>query len=93
MECSIRLSATHHPLCSDLHPSLPDGVHGIFFFKRLKLTRVRIKLMTSEYRSFDFWAMREAMRLVSLCMMGLAPPMVANIDGEKDPCSISTILS
>ena len=28
LECSIRLSATHHPLCSDLHPSLPDGVHG-----------------------------------------------------------------
>ena len=31
LECSIRLSATHHPLCSDLHPSLPDGVHGPFY--------------------------------------------------------------
>ena len=26
LECSIWLSATH-PLCSDLHPLLPDGVH------------------------------------------------------------------
>ena len=23
--------ATHHPLFSDLHPSLPDGVHGPFY--------------------------------------------------------------
>ena len=31
LECSIRLSANQHPLCSDLHPSLPDGVHSPFF--------------------------------------------------------------
>ena len=49
--------------------------------------------MTSEYPSFDFWAMREAMRLMSLCLIGLAPPVVANINGEKDPCSMSTNLS
>ena len=30
-KCSIRLSATHRPLCSDPHPSLPDGVHGPFY--------------------------------------------------------------
>ena len=30
LECSIWLSATHHPLSSDLHPTLPDGVHGLF---------------------------------------------------------------
>ena len=29
-KCSIRLSATHRPLCSDPHPSLTDGVHGPF---------------------------------------------------------------
>ena len=68
-------------------------MHKIARFKRLKLTRVRIKLLTSEYRSFGFWAMREAMRLMSLCVMGLAPPVVANINGEKDPCSMFTILS
>ena len=34
LECSVRLSATHHPLCSDLHPSLPDGVHGPFYISR-----------------------------------------------------------
>ena len=35
LECSIRLlSATHHALFLDLHPSMPDGVHGplLFFF-------------------------------------------------------------
>ena len=32
LECSIRLNATHHTLFSDLHPSLPDGVHGPFNF-------------------------------------------------------------
>ena len=32
LECSIRLlSATHHALFFDLHPSMPDGVHGPFF--------------------------------------------------------------
>ena len=32
LECSIRLlSATHHTLFFDLHPSMPDGVHGPFF--------------------------------------------------------------
>ena len=30
LECSIRLlSATHHALFFDLHPSMPDGVHGL----------------------------------------------------------------
>ena len=29
LECSIRLlSATHHALFFDLHPLMPDGVHG-----------------------------------------------------------------
>ena len=29
LECSIRLlRATHHALFFDLHPSMPDGVHG-----------------------------------------------------------------
>ena len=68
-----------------LHPQ-------IVLFRRLKLTRVRIKLLTSEYRSLDFWALREAMRLMSLCVMGLAPLVVTNINGEKQPCSMSTIV-
>ena len=38
LECSIRLlSAFHHALFFDLHPSMPDGVHGplllLFFLK------------------------------------------------------------
>ena len=34
LECSIRLlSATHHALFLDLHPSMPDGVHGLFFYE------------------------------------------------------------
>ena len=49
--------------------------------------------MTSGYCSLDFWAMREAMSLMSLCVMRLAPHVVENIKGEKDPCSMSTILS
>ena len=68
-------------------------MHKIVPHRTLKLTRVRTKLMTSEYLSFDFWAKREAMRLMSLYVMGLAPPVVAEINGEKDPCSMSTILS
>ena len=48
--------------------------------------------MTSGYRSFDFWAKREEMRLMSLCVMGLAPPVVAKINVEKDPCSMSSIV-
>ena len=68
-------------------------MHKIVPHRTLKLTRVRIKLMTYEYLSFDFWAKREAMRLMSLYVMGLAPPVVAEINGEKDPCSMSTILS
>ena len=35
LDCGIQLSATHLPLFSDLHPSLPDVVHGpflMFFF-------------------------------------------------------------
>ena len=47
LECSIRLSATHHPLCSDLHPSLQDGVHGpfyIFIFLRINKRDKNVKI-------------------------------------------------
>ena len=64
----------------------------IVLFKGPSLTLVWIKLKTSGYRLFDFWAMREAMRPMSLCVMELAPPVVAEVNGEKDPCSIATIL-
>ena len=40
LECSIRLSATHHPSCSELHPSLPDGVHGPFLYLLKEFKRV-----------------------------------------------------
>ena len=48
LECSIRLlSATHHTLFFDLHPSMPDGVHGLFLFLQ-KLQRTRqLNLETS----------------------------------------------
>ena len=38
LECSIRLlSATHHTLFFDLHPSMPDGVHGPFLSVRYQI--------------------------------------------------------
>ena len=55
LECSVRLlSATHHALFFDLHPSMPDGVHGplllfIFFTKRKKKERERIPLHIKEH--------------------------------------------
>ena len=49
--------------------------------------------MTSGYGSLNFWAMREAVRLLSLSVMGMAPPVVANNNSEKRPCPMSTILS
>ena len=58
LECSIRLSSTHHPLFSDLHLSLPDGVHGpllLFFFgvntsssKFDKIVRILFKVVESK---------------------------------------------
>ena len=38
LECSIRLlRATHDALFSDLHPSMPDGVHGPLFILHKKI--------------------------------------------------------
>ena len=53
LECSIRLlSATHHALFFDLHPSMPDGVHGPFLYFNLKSTNpsaVIVRLYFSFY--------------------------------------------
>ena len=54
LECSIRQSATHHPLFSDLHPSLRDDVHGPFFINWLEWYLLFVNICGNTFLNGNF---------------------------------------